>query len=368
MTEEYQDSGGIYRNRFNALAYGHHDDPYFADDDGKVDTALSAPSQKVRVVMDELLVGNNLELVACRAAVDDTVPTGSQSYSHVPLGTTPDDIAKCSGPLDVIRQTCGGPHAVCINNTAGPVDIPGVGTAQVGEPVGILDSDPAPDGDGVPDTDQFIGSSVQIVCQGVNGEIVVPLDLNSSYWQPSGNQQVPANGGVGVLGPAVVMQPMFGLPVNTRCTIKFDPSVVDKDGNLVCAPPNGDVSGSCNSDGDTSLIDFGVAALRIVGSFPPDNGTNISTSSAVYIQTSSLMSIQSLETDITITRNGSPVTGFTATKDPSGIRYNFTGLGTGSTALDPNSTYVVTVPASVKDYFGEPYAGTPLTFTFTTGN
>jgi Bacterial Ig-like domain len=367
ITEEYTDTGGVLRNRFNALAYGHHDDPYFVDDDGKVDTAVSSPSQKLRVVMDELLVGNYLETVACRAAVDDTVPATSQSYSHVPLGTTPDDIAKCSGPLDVIRQTCPGPHAVCINNTAGPVNIPGVGTAEVGDPVGILDSDPAPDGDGVPDTDQFIGSAVQIVCQGVSGAIDVPLDLNNTYWQPSGNQQVPAHGGVGALGPAVVMQPLYGLPVAARCTLEFDPSVVDKDGNIVCAPPDGDVSQPCAADGDTSTIDFGVAALRLVGSFPPDNGTNQPTNAKVYVQTSSLMSIASLESDVTITANGNPVTGFTVTKEASGLKYDFTGLGSGATALDPNTTYVVTVPATVKDYFDQPYGGDPLTYTFTTG-
>ena len=87
ITEEYT---GHQRHRphpANALAYGHHDDPSFINDDGKVDTAVSSPSHSIRVVMDELLVGNYLETVACRAAVDDTVPATSQSYSHVPLGT-----------------------------------------------------------------------------------------------------------------------------------------------------------------------------------------------------------------------------------------------------------------------------------------
>ena len=50
--------------------------------------------------MDELLVGNALEEIACRAVVDD------DAFARVPLGATPDDIAKCTVAQDVLKARC----------------------------------------------------------------------------------------------------------------------------------------------------------------------------------------------------------------------------------------------------------------------
>src|SRR5689334_10450074 len=62
MTEEYLDSSNVIHPRSLALAFGHHDDPWFANDDGKVVTAVTYPTgQVIRVVLSHLLVGNYLE-------------------------------------------------------------------------------------------------------------------------------------------------------------------------------------------------------------------------------------------------------------------------------------------------------------------
>jgi hypothetical protein len=372
MTEVYTNNSTppVYLTRDNSLAFGTHPDPTFDTDDKKVDTALAGPGQKIRVIVDELLVGNYLEEIACKGQVDD------DAYSAVPLGTTPADIANCAGTQDILDARCKGAHAVCLNETGAP--IPGVGTAPpipVGGPVGILDGVPEPDGDGVPDNTRFIDGVAKVSCMGKAGVIEAPMDLTTSYWQPSGNQQVPANGGVGVLGPALVLVPRFGLPTAARCSITFDPSVVDHDGNRLCAPPDGDVTKACPSDGDTSLINFGTETLRFKGNQPVDNAMNVQRLTPgslnmygrFYLDFNVLMSIPSLMANVSITANGVPVTtGYSIVQETASTKYDFRFPAPGFAAA---TTYVVTVPKTlVTDYFGQPYDGDPVTFTFTTGN
>ncbi len=364
MEEEFTDTAGNIGTRDNSLAFGHHDDSSFATDDGKVVTAVADPSkQKIRIVVDELLVGNYLEMIQCRAPVDLTLPAGSHNFSKVPIGSTPTDLANCSGTNELVQLRCTGEHTVCLNNTGKTqvTDYDEAAMVPAGAPVGIEDRIPNPDGDGVPDTDRFIEGAVRVMCTGVGGKVVeAPLALGSTYWQPSGNQQVPAHGGVAELGPALVISLAAGLPSGATCTFKFDPTVVDKDGNAVCAPPDGDVNQNCPSDGDTSLVQFGVAGLRLEDSQPVDGSTTVPTNKKITLTFNTSMDIASLAAGVTVTEGGvkQPITVMQEFKNMTDPQLTYDVLVNGVSLLDAGKTYVVTVPAGVDDFAGQPF-GTP---------
>jgi hypothetical protein len=216
------------------LAYGDHGAVPMEYDDRSVTTAAVGASQKLRLVLDELLVGNNLEEIQCK----------NNTWSRVPPGATPDDIAACAGPQQIIANTCTGPHAVCLDPASGV-------------PIGVMDVNL----DGAVDDTRFINGAVRISCDGVD----IPLDLQGSFYQPSGNQFIPAGGqGVDGLGPALVLVPANGVRTSADCVIEFDESVVDKDGNRVCAPAQG---ARCVA-GVTDGIGFSTEELKVTGTAP----------------------------------------------------------------------------------------------------
>jgi len=110
MAERVTDDGGVTRV-LQSIAFGDHPDFYKVNeiDDREVINATVASTQRIRVVMDELLLGNYLEQIQCR---DGT-------YQSVPEGATPDDIAACAVANDVLAQTCTGPYAVCLGPALG---------------------------------------------------------------------------------------------------------------------------------------------------------------------------------------------------------------------------------------------------------
>ena len=90
--------GSATRSEGRVFAFGTHpqatNEDYPALGTGMV-TALAGDTtrqQKLRIIMDELLVGNYLEEIACRGQVDD------DAYDSVPTTATPSDIARCSVP------------------------------------------------------------------------------------------------------------------------------------------------------------------------------------------------------------------------------------------------------------------------------
>ena len=190
----------------------------------------------------ELLLGNAIEELAC----------ADGSFSRVPIGATPDDIAKCAGP-DLSK--CTGDKAVCIGAMG---------------PVGILDEDE----DGASDDFQMIAGAVTLECDGQ----VMAHDLQQSFYQPSGNQQIPA-GPIGLdgIGPAIIIVPSDqGLKTGSNCTVKFNSEITDKSGNQICAPPGGDISRTDDcAPGDTSKISFGVEPLRLTGNDPADGDAGV---------------------------------------------------------------------------------------------
>jgi len=317
-------AGGTVERTKLQLAFGTHADALPEEDDGEVINAL-ALGQEIRIVMDELLDGSTLEDIACADGTFDAIPSG----------TTPDDIAECAG---VDRRDC---TAVCTE--IGPDN----------QPVGILDTDE----DGAADDLQFKEDVVHLTCGGVETD----LQIGMTFWQPSGNQQVPAGDiGLGGLGPAIILVPV-GLRTGVTCGITFDNSVVDKDGERVCAPPDGDVEKDCPGDGDTDLIEFGVQVFKLLGSTPINNQEGVALTSPVLLQFNQRVDAQSATANITMADTNGPVviTAVPQTDDPALVTVTVTG------GLQPLTEYTLTVNADLEEIFGGTLAD-DIVITFTT--
>src|ERR1043166_832944 len=155
------------------VVFGFGTHPDATDTDAHPVTTASPTGNKLRIIIDELLRGNNLEEIACRSVVDDDI------YARVPLGTTPDDVARCAVSKDVLPTRCPGsnPHSVCIcANDAGCPQMDGTVTPK-GQSVGVLDLDL----DGAADNTRFIQGAVGIRC----GTNAVPIDLHARDLPPA---------------------------------------------------------------------------------------------------------------------------------------------------------------------------------------
>lgn len=346
LKEVYSLAGvsGLTRTVF---AFGTHPDA--TPEDEHPVTSASATGNKLRIIMDELLRGNDLEEIACRAVV------GDDAFARVPLGATPDDIARCAVAQDVLASRCPGsnPLSVCICTKDGGCPSPdGSHTTPKGQSVGVLDLDL----DGAADNTRFIAGAVGIRC----GTIDVPIDLDMSYWTPSGNQQKPAQGGFDVLGPAVVLVPMGALPTSMDCGVVFSPDVVDKDGNRVCAPLGGDIRAGC-TPGDTSAVHFTVEPMAFT------------LGSAITAQAQSRTADIRIEANVPI--DPASLANLTVTEDPATSYTQFTATlslaneitihWTAAGGLAASTHYTITVPTTVTDTYHQP-AKQALQIAFTT--
>jgi len=250
-------------------------------------------------------------------------------------------------------------------------------------PVGVQDRMPV---DGAADHNQFIQGSVGIRCgatdaRGGEGQgrfstggqgpgsspperavINVPIDVEKSYWQPSGNQQIPASpAGIEALGPAIVLRPKFGLPMGASCTIVFAEEVVDKDGIRPCAPPNGDIDADC-TPGDTSAVTFGVEPMDLV-TVPKDGDANVPRIGEITLDFNAIMNGPRLLEEVVVAKGGVRVTGFVLVEnlEPDRPSYKLKLPG----GFEASTAYTVTVPATVVDRFEQPL-GYDVTFQFTT--
>jgi hypothetical protein len=331
------------------FAFGTH--PEAPESDVHPAMAAKATDNKLRIVIDELLRGNNLEEIECRGRVDE------DEFARVPIGDTPDDIAHCTVAHDVLVRTCPGssPRSLCICQLPGGCTDGTVLTPQ-GESVGILDGDnQMHPPDGAADVTRFINGAVSIVC----GASTVKLDLEKSYWTPAGNQQKPAQGGFNALGPAIVLVPFDSLPTSSECGLTFSPDVVDKDGNAVCAPPGGDITQGCTA-GDTSAFRFSTEVLRFFGSDPVTL-----TDPVLIVANAGILPTTVAGITMTVGDPGTPFTDFTVT---------LSNKGTGALqraieirvmpALAPSTHYTITVPTTVTDIYGKS-APEPFVLSFT---
>jgi hypothetical protein len=345
------------------FGFGTHDTATATD--AHMVTTAEAQTNRFRIIMDHLLVGNNLEEVECRFPVD-----ANGVFARVPIGDTPDDIAHCAAAQDVLPSLCPGSSkrslCICQLDAGCPsgTKIDGTPlTTSKGQSVGIKDLDM----DGAADNTEFIPGAVALSCG--NPAITIDADLDMSYWTPSGDQQVPAQGGFDALGPAIVFVPKGALPTNVPCGFVFAPDVVDKAGVKVCAPPGGDINTGC-TPGDVSAVSFTVEPLTIVHPSQIPIGTSLAGPELFQANVPLALDLPvdptMANSAITITENGAPFTAFTveiaALGPVSGVTINWNPPG-----LMPNTPYVITFTTSVTDAFGEPLPQA-VTFAFTSGS
>jgi hypothetical protein len=381
-----------------------------------------------RLVIDELLVGNNLEEIACRSPVADLDGdgTGDTAFSSVPIGATPDDIARCAVADDVLPSACGGPTAVClcqipldeVSGTGGctPLapkvcsDTEPCATGQAcvfgsciikeNSPVGVLDVNQ----DGGVDDTRFKLGALQFNCTAADGQPVeVPVNLDTTYWNPSGTQDKPAMGGFEALGPAIVLagggidstgrDHGATLPTNTSCTLSFAENVVDKQGLQLCAPPNGDIGLSCDA-GDLSEFAWKTEILEYIPITFTNAATGVSRAGPIVLATTApLLPATVLPANITITENGNPFTAFapdfkanmatvipltldtcsvtttkfcSVTADCPATEVCSSASAATKKTLAANATYVITMTTSITDSYDQPPPAAKV-FTFTTG-
>ncbi len=343
MRETYMTPGDTSLSSRRIFAFGTHPDAIEVDQHPTQSAALS--NNGFRIVMDELLVGNNLEEIACRTNID------GDAYSRVPVGATPDDIAKCATAQDVLPSTCTGQYATCICQLDTGCT---VGTTMIpkGAPVGVDDKNQ----DGAADDTHLIAGAVGIRC----GTINVPIDVNMSYWNPSGNQQPPAMGGFEALGPAIVLIPERGLPSNLDCSLVFGDEVVDKQNVRVCANPSGDPEVDC-TPGDTSAVKFKTEPMNFQSVTVTPGMTGVSRTDAVVFVSNTTLDAAAIN-GITVTAGGTPFTAFTVVLTMGKV-LTLTPTGTG---FPPNAAIVVTLTAAITDGFAQPLP-TPLAVNFMTG-
>jgi hypothetical protein len=178
-------------------------------------------------------------------------------------------------------------------------------------------------------------------------------------------------GGVGALGPALVLQTLYGLPTGTTCHVEFDPTVTDKDGNPVCAPPDGDVNQNCASPTDTSIAVWGVSPMRLDPDLTyPQNNSTVGSSAPLKLVFNTTMDVKSLMANVSITEDGKPfpITAVNAGTDIKGVGVPYTFITNGTNpgpSFNSGKTYVVTINANASDYAGQPL-GTTTTRTFMT--
>jgi hypothetical protein len=208
----------------------------------------------------------------------------------------------------------------------------------------------------------MIANSVAVKC-GSGGNINVPLDLDLSYWNPSGDQNRPAQGGFDALGPAIVLTPTGALPTNVECGLFFAdgsdpllPAIVDKQGERVCTPPNGDVEQACASVGDMSAFKFKVEPLTILPQSIAEGDTNVPRNigmggSSIDFLANVPLSIASLS-NVTL---APAVAGVTVTIVGAGNNARTIRVsGPAGTQLAATTLYTLTISTGVTDSFNQP--------------
>ncbi len=341
MKELAPDATGTLRSGL-ILAFGSHE--LVADTKEHATTNAAANDQTIRVVLDELLVGNALEEIACRTRqISDTeacvVPGG---FSRVPEGTTPDDIADCASANDLLDERCSGSHATCLEG---------------GIPCGVLDEDE----NGSVDNTRMIAGQVRIMCGGVE----VPLNLEQSFWQPAGNQQVPAGlTAESSLGPALILRPLDDgrMPTNSDCVLVFAADVTDKHGNQICAPPGGDITANC-TPGDLSAFTFKTEIMRMTSSSPDNAQTGVPrTPATIGSFWNAPIAPATLAGGFTVMEGTVARTDFTASLSTAGNALTLTSVNQFAA-----STLITVTFTSLTDTFGKPLSA-PVSFSFTTAN
>jgi len=350
LDEKYGD-GAVERPPRRVFAFGAH--ALAAPEEVHPVEAAVAVGNELRIVVDELLVGNNLEELACRGPVDDD-PGESARFGRVPSGAEPDDVARCAVADDALASSCPGTdrRSVCICRRAAGCLRGGVLVPE-GAPVGVRDDDL----DGAADAARMVPGAVGIQCGSATGSITVPANLAISYWYPSGSQQPPPLTGLDGLGPAIVLAPGAALPTGLRCGLAFAPDVVDKQGEPVCAPLDGELAAGC-APGDVSAFAFRVEPLAIRPASFTDGATGVSRSNTTAFSATAPIDAATL--------GGIQIA--PAPPAPPSIGTQLLAITLAwATPLAPLTEYTVTFPATIRDTYGQPLPAA-RSYRFTTGN
>jgi hypothetical protein len=155
------------------------------------------------------------------------------------------------------------------------------------------------------------------------------------------------------LGPAIVIVSRGDLPTGATCGVEISPSVVDKSGLAVCAPPDGDITAECQP-GDTSAVAFGTEPMTLLSQMPALDALGVSRTSSLVLRANAAFA-----NDLNAT--STPPASFTVSVDPN-LPQQLNVRPT--TALAPNTRYVVTVPLLDAYHLGP---AEPVRFEFTTG-
>jgi len=153
------------------------------------------------------------------------------------------------------------------------------------------------------------------------------------------------------------------LPTSMQCGVKFSPDVVDKDGNQVCAPLDGDITKDC-TPGDTSAFQFTVEPLKFASTIM---ATGQPRTADVKIRANVPFDPASI-TNITVTEG--PAMNYTQFTVMLGmppsptneIAIHWTATG----GLAATTPYTITIPTTVTDAYHQP-ALQPFQIAFTTG-
>lgn len=383
MDETFTDANGN-QNQRRIFSWGTHPE---AMDMGTIvhhttSSLVNITSPGIRVIMGSLLIGNFLEEVQCRQPVG---PDGA--FDKVPLGATPDDIAKCAVPMDTaaLALTCKGPHAVCLCQLPG-----GCNGVADGLPVGVEDSNQ----DGAADIHQLIKGAVSFKCTANMATptltLSVQMDQAASYWNPSGFQQPPAMGGFDAMGPALVLYPKLAvgntnvpaLPSNSTCQLVFDPDVVGKNFAEPCTPVDSDGFGgrppecddlnidqcpqSCMA-GDTSEFTFGTEPLVMTLQGITNGQTGVSRTADIFAQSFDVVPLNANTIGTIQIFEGAAMTPYTlftlSLTQPNQVDIHFTA----ATGLAANTMYTITFPTDFQDAYGVPLPQ-PQSISFTTGS
>ncbi len=340
------------------LAFGTH--PSVDETDDGVVTNATVTNQKIRIIMDELLLGRNLEEIQCAEI------NGMTTWERIPEGTTPEVLDRCTRPgTENCTELCTTLAPVLFDNGDPVLDANG---NPVMTPIGLANL--APSGFSPVHSLRFIQGAVTITCDGDD----MPLNTTDTFWQPSGNQLLPAgNQGITGLGPAIVLQPANGLKTGADCTINFDPSVTDRDGETVCTPDFAAIAQDimdlgfheaienleCASAGDASGAAFTTETLAVANTSPASGATITPAQTSLSIIFNAPIDPALLTpANFALSDSVGPVAGYSVVPrmDNAAI-VDITNL-----TLVGSENYSMTISSAVADPFG----GTlPAAFTFT---
>jgi hypothetical protein len=176
-------------------------------------------------------------------------------------------------------------------------------------------------------------------------------------------------GGFEALGPAIVLKTDGPMPTNVPCKIIASPTVIDKEGNQLCAPAGGDITASC-TPGDLSAFQFRIEPLFYTPGSWSNGDTGVSRNAPALFFGNTIFKPESLvdaNFEIFAGDEGAEVAladtaydvVFMATRSQE---FNINWIGD----LAANTRHRIVITPAVVDTWDQP-APMPVEFTFTTG-